>query len=121
MYCEDTDLCYRLRQAGKALAYVSEAVAIYYHGVSSEGSLRPRMIFAHNSSRYQFFQKHGGLSQALACWCILIAGGILRAVIWTFASIIVGIAKRNLVSRAMGYWNVLFSTLGLPFARSGAR
>lgn len=117
MYCEDTDLCYRLvlHQPGNVLVHVGDAVAVHYHGLSSEGALRPKMILAHNQSRYLFFKLHHGQCEAVACWAVLLVGGVLRALIWTVATIVT--LRRTAFSKAAGYWDVLGVTLLLPFLR----
>ncbi len=53
MYLEDTDLCWRLRQAGWDVAYEPSAVVVHAQGVST--SRRPyRMLLEHHRSAWRF-------------------------------------------------------------------
>jgi N-acetylglucosaminyl-diphospho-decaprenol L-rhamnosyltransferase len=53
MYAEDTDLCWRARQAGWGVAYVPEAAVTHAQGIST--ARRPyRMLVAHHRSVLRF-------------------------------------------------------------------
>ncbi len=87
MYAEDTDLCKRIRDKGLAVAYVAGAKITHVHGQSSVGSLRPKMIFEHNRSRIYYFLKHDGPAVAGAARGWMVAGALLRAVLWFGAAL----------------------------------
>mgnify|MGYP005853165105 CR=1 FL=1 len=58
-YTEETDWCYRIRQAGWLVMYQPEAVVVHHGGGSSGGvSLQRRRLLY--GSKQQFFEKHYG-------------------------------------------------------------
>jgi N-acetylglucosaminyl-diphospho-decaprenol L-rhamnosyltransferase len=57
LYCEDVDLCRRLRQAGLDIRYIPEAVAIHEGGGSAP---RPSLLPVLAASRVRYAQKHHG-------------------------------------------------------------
>ena len=66
MYAEDTDLCWRARQAGWGVAYVPGAVVTHVQGIST--ARRPyRMLVAHHRSvlRFAIRTERGGRRLAL--------------------------------------------------------
>ena len=65
MYFEDTDLCWRMWEAGYKVIYYPEAVMVHYHRrASADGSifkqLRSPLTWRHIESAYKFFRKHAG-------------------------------------------------------------
>jgi GT2 family glycosyltransferase len=67
VYGEETDFCYRARQAGWQCAYVPAGRILHYGGQSAERA-RPQMTLQLRSSILLFFRKHRGrAAYALAC------------------------------------------------------
>lgn len=65
MYFEDTDLCWRIRQAGWSIAYEPAAVVSHVQGVSTKG-VAYRMLTAHHRSAVRYnFTTARGLQRAL--------------------------------------------------------
>lgn len=62
MYCEDMDLCRRVRDLGYDVRYTPEAVAVHTGGRSAPGS-ETLPILA--QSRILYMRKHGGLARTL--------------------------------------------------------
>jgi N-acetylglucosaminyl-diphospho-decaprenol L-rhamnosyltransferase len=78
MYCEDTDLCRRLWEAGLKLTYVPEAVARHTGGASTERrSMPPTLV----DSRIRYARKHGGDVVAVVERVGLAIEALLRLVI----------------------------------------
>ncbi len=77
LYCEDTDLCYRLRQAGGKIAYVHDAVFIHHLGASG-APRRAEMVILYNRGKERFFRKFHGGAQAIACYWLNQGGALLR-------------------------------------------
>jgi GT2 family glycosyltransferase len=96
MYCEDTDLSRRIRNAGFKITYLPEARAIHGHGKSSEGTLRPRMIFEHNKSRCYYLEKFAGRGSARAARQMMLAGALVRFFFWA----ILGLARPSARTKA---------------------
>lgn len=77
LYCEDTDLCYRLRQAGGKLYYVHDAVFVHHLGASGE-SQRAEMVILYNRGKERFFRKFHGVLSAWLCFLLNQLGALLR-------------------------------------------
>ncbi len=56
MYFEESDLCYRIKKAGKNILYYPKAKVIHLGGRSSNDKLWIRKVF--EESRYKFFKKY---------------------------------------------------------------
>lgn len=63
LYFEEFDLCYRVKQLGWGLAIDSTAPLVHIWKASTPDTQEIKNIFA--SSRFYYFKKHFGLSQAL--------------------------------------------------------
>ena len=108
MYCEDTDLCKRIRNDGLACVYVHDAPAVHGHGKSSAGALRPRMVLAHNESRVVYLRKHGAPGDSDRAKRIMLAGSALRLALWSVAGMVVG--RGDWRDKGRGYVDVLRGT-----------
>jgi N-acetylglucosaminyl-diphospho-decaprenol L-rhamnosyltransferase len=111
MYCEDTDLCRRIRDKGSECVYLHDAPAIHGHGASSTGPVRSRMVLAHNESRYHYFNVHSGRRAALEARSVMCAGARLRIALWSVAGIL--FRRADWRAKARGYRDVLRGTLAL--------
>lgn len=80
MYCEDIDLCYRIREAGYQNVYFPKATLIHYKGESTRKStLKYVRIF--NEALATFVRKHYGQGRARMFLLFIQVGIILRAVL----------------------------------------
>ncbi len=77
LYCEDTDLCYRLRRAGGKLYYVHDAIFVHHLGASGEGQ-RAEMVIYYNRGKERFFRKFHGALPAALCFLLNQFGALLR-------------------------------------------
>jgi len=77
MFCEDTDLCYRMKQAGWKCYYVPEACAYHKIGGSTNQAVA-RMIVAWHKSMYRFYCKHYRHQFSWAARALAVAGIGLR-------------------------------------------
>ncbi len=76
LYCEDTDLCLRLRQHGRIL-YVPDAG--FEHDLGSSSRREPwRGIARYNAGKELYFRIHCGILQSYACAALNRLGAILR-------------------------------------------
>jgi len=108
MYCEDTDLCKRVRDAGLSCDYLHTAPATHGHGKSSQGALRPRMVFEHNRSRIIYLRKFAGDREAKRAQAIMLLGSRLRILIWTVAGVLT--MRRSWTEKGLSYKEVLAAT-----------
>ncbi|HUX87696.1 MAG TPA: glycosyltransferase family 2 protein [Chloroflexota bacterium] len=90
MYTEETDWCYRLRQAGWATAYLPEAKAYHYAGGSARRVPEVKRAQLYHSKRL-FFQKHYGSALARCFSALVRSTSVLKLVPW----FIYGIASRS--------------------------
>lgn len=81
IYAEETDWCYRIRQAGWNVYYVPD-VSIYHYQGQATSQARPRRRFRINRSALLFFRKHYGRLRTLALRLLLLATSLGRLLIW---------------------------------------
>jgi N-acetylglucosaminyl-diphospho-decaprenol L-rhamnosyltransferase len=80
LYCEDTDLCYRVRQAGGRIYYVHDAVFVHHLGASGEPQ-RAQMVIYYNRGKERYFRKFHGAWQARVCRWLNKGGALLRVLL----------------------------------------
>ena len=94
LYCEDTDLCYRLRKHGK-IVYEPEAVFTHELGSSSSGIGRWKSVARYNRGKELYFQIHHGSFASGVCLFLDRLGALLRLLIWLVPSLLtLGLVKR---------------------------
>jgi len=76
MYLEDTDLCYRLRQAGYRNYYVPGAGGVHFWGYSTRRYPFRRILW-HHRSVWRYFVRHGNSLPTLAALAPVLAGNCL--------------------------------------------
>ncbi len=77
MFCEDTDLCYRLRRAGWKVYYVPQARAYHKRGASTNQAVA-RMTLAWHRSMLRFYRKHYRSHYSLPARFLAVTGICLR-------------------------------------------
>ena len=112
LYCEDTELCYRLRRHGKIL-YVPEARFTHELG-SSSASDRWVAIARYNRGKEMYFRIHFGPFYRSVCWGLDRMGAALRLVIWTFATAVTLGRQPRFVAQVRTFWKVLTAPLRGP-------
>lgn len=83
LYCEDTELCYRLRQEGKIL-YAPEFIFEHALGQSSSDR-RWWSVAMYNSGKELYFRKHHGRISEGICWLFNRLGALFRMLLWSIA------------------------------------
>ena len=102
LYCEDTELCHRLRMLGKIL-YVN---APFDHALgASTATKRGWAIAMYNRGKELYFRKHGSWLKAATCLLINRFGGFLR--------LVGALAKRDFAKVRM-FDEVVFGPIGGP-------
>ena len=76
LYCEDTEICHRLRERGEIL-YVHDAVFRHALGASGRAS-RAEMVSLYNRGKELYFLIHRGRMAAIACRLLATMGALLR-------------------------------------------
>ncbi len=87
LYCEDTDLCKRLRRHGKIL-YVPEAEFTHELGSSSVGISRWLSVARYNRGKELYFSIHQGSFASGLCWVLNRWGAFLRLLIYSLLSVV---------------------------------
>jgi GT2 family glycosyltransferase len=85
LYCEDTELCYRLRKHGKIL-YVPRAP--FYHELGASTKNRWRAIAFYNRGKELYFAIHSGRAKATLCFILNRKGALLRLIAWSIACLL---------------------------------
>jgi len=61
LYCEDIDLCLRVKKGGWTTCYVPNATVVHHHLAKSDSNLFCRASFLHTKSMLHFIRKHYGI------------------------------------------------------------
>jgi N-acetylglucosaminyl-diphospho-decaprenol L-rhamnosyltransferase len=85
LYCEDTDLCRRLRQHGRIL-YAPQAEFVHELGSSTQD--RWIAIVRYNWGKELYFRIHHGLWKASMCFILNRFGALLRLVAWLIPAVL---------------------------------
>ena len=78
LYCEDTELCFRLEKHGK-IVYVRDAEVLHELGSSSADS-RWKAVARYNLGKELYFWIHGGKYAASACYVLDRSGAFIRLI-----------------------------------------
>lgn len=103
LYCEDTDLCLRLRSHGR-IVYVKNASFVHDLGSSSEGD-PVRGVVNYNRSKELYFSIHHGAAAAFLCRLMDKAGALLRWGYWSARALAGGGSRAKAI--AGGFWRVV--------------
>lgn len=93
-YGEETDWCRRYAKAGWALVF-APIPEITHFGNGSAAKLNHRRDVLMTEGTTRLHKKHGGYFAALACFVMLIAHNVSRAIFWSIASVVKGSQARE--------------------------
>ena len=109
MYSEETDWCYRIKQAGWRVVYHPASMIIHHEGQSSKQVSARRMLLF-NTSKVRYFAKHYGQTTA-----IVVRSGLLLQFIWQLgleaSKWLLGNQRPLRRERLLAYWAVIRSGL----------
>ncbi|HEV3278630.1 MAG TPA: glycosyltransferase family 2 protein [Terriglobia bacterium] len=80
LWFEDTDLCYRIKEAGWGLFYLEEARVIHYGTATTSGLAFSRRVSLYTKSLTRYFAKHSGFLTCLLLRLILFLTIALKTV-----------------------------------------
>ena len=104
LYCEDTELCLRLRQHGRIL-YVASVTCFHALGASSSQD-RWRSVARYNFGKELYFAIHHGRLASSVCFVFNRMGATLRLLIWGFSTLVtLGTVARLRVQAGL-FWRV---------------
>lgn len=117
LYCEDTELCRRLKAHGR-IVYVPKSTFVHHLGKST--SSRWQSVARYNRGKELYFALHEGLIPAAICWLLNRTGALLRLLIWTVPTLLtLGLVRRFRHQTGL-FLRVLFSPIyGPPNPRIG--
>lgn len=113
LYCEDTDLCYRLRRAGGKIYYVHDAIFVHHLGASGDKK-RAEMVVFYNRGKERFFRKFHGIVPAWLCFLMNQAGACLRWMIGVGLTVITFGRCPQYRRYAGMFWHVFWRRAPLP-------
>lgn len=109
LYCEDTELCRRLRDHGKIL-YVPAAVFVHELGASSNAR-RWQSVARYNRGKELYFSIHHGPTARLVCLVLNRFGALLRLTVWTLATLLTLGCVGRVREKVALFWRVLFAPI----------
>ena len=87
MYTEETDWCYRMRQAGWSVGYVPKAKVLHWGGQSASAAPERKRSQVY-LSKWRFFQKHHGRLTAAAFRLAIQVASAAKLLAWSAAALI---------------------------------
>lgn len=102
IYCEEPDLCLRIKQAGWRVVHLPQMTILHHAG---KGGVQPRLIAQDAFARRQYARKHFGFVRRCAYLLALIVRHLLRG-----AAARAGGSER--ATRRTGAWRALRALLG---------
>lgn len=110
LYCEDTDLCFRINHSKGEIYYVPAAKFQHALGKSSEHR-RWLAVRYYNRGKELFFRIHYGTSAAIICFLLNRLGSLLRLTAWGILCLLTLGLNSKFRSKASLWAFVLFSRL----------
>jgi N-acetylglucosaminyl-diphospho-decaprenol L-rhamnosyltransferase len=110
MYFEETDWCYRMKQAGGEVWYVPDARVIHYGG-GVVGHYDERRLVHFYSGLTMFYRKHHSYGEQAIVSTIVAFRAMLRWAIWSTIGLIRPGLRDRARSSARGYRRVLSEVL----------
>ncbi len=112
LYCEDTELCKRLRNEGRIL-YVPEAEVTHALGSSSDAS-RWKAVAFYNRGKELYFKIHHGPVASFVCWWLNRTGALIRLIVWLLASVATFGRRDAFKQRTLLFLAVLLAPINGP-------
>jgi N-acetylglucosaminyl-diphospho-decaprenol L-rhamnosyltransferase len=118
LYREETDLCRRVRSAGRPVRHLAGAVAVHEGDAASPGAILPVAVRAAAvESHYRYIAKHGGRVLAALLWLV----GGLGSVVWALTGPDRTAAAASLRSHRRAWRAVITPGCGGPIGRGAGR
>jgi hypothetical protein len=106
MYFEETDWCYRMKQAGGEVHYSPVGKVIHYGGDAFAHFDERRLVYYHRSL-LRFFRKHYTPKQTIGLRPILALRSTIRLLLWLCVALTGRSRRAKALSCARGYWKIL--------------
>ncbi|MER3413395.1 MAG: hypothetical protein C4341_03990 [Armatimonadota bacterium] len=115
LYCEDTELCRRLRDAGGKILFVPAAEFVHALGMSSESSRWRAVAFYNRGKELYFAIHHGGLAGVMA-FAMDRLGALLRMMVWLALCVVIPWRLRKSAAKVLLFARVLVAPTD-PYTR----
>lgn len=102
MYFEETDLCYRIKQAGFRIVYLPDAVITHFGG-GEEGHFTERRLLHYHRSLLKFFGKHHTAAGTTVLRAVLIIRSVIRIIAWSLTYMVRPAVRSKAPSIITGY------------------
>ena len=106
MYFEETDWCFRMRQEGGEIHHAPVGTVVH-SGAGAFGHFDALRLKHYHRSLLRFFRKHYSFGARAALRPILFARSLIRIAMWSVISVARPAGRRQALSIAWGYVNVL--------------
>ena len=117
MYGDETDLQYRLKQAGWRIYYLPDVDTVHLGGMSGHSSSRRRLIYR---GHMLFFEKHRGRFQTAVLRLLFATTSAAKLCVWTLVGLMPGRRKAS-QREIQGHAAVLRLCAGGHTARTSAQ
>jgi GT2 family glycosyltransferase len=112
MYFEETDWCYRMKQAGGNVYYTPDGEVIHFGG-GTVAHYDERRLLHYHRSLLLFYRKHSTAIAGILLRAVLLVRSALRMVVWGGIVVSRPALRAKAVSSARGYAKVLPLLLGV--------
>ncbi len=106
MYFEETDLCFRMKQAGWKIWFLPAASVVHFGGDETAHYDEWRIVHYHNSL-FQFYSKHYSYQARVMLRCILFLRSVIRIVVWSSVAAVRPSLRNSALSTMKGYLKTL--------------
>jgi GT2 family glycosyltransferase len=112
MYFEETDWCYRMKQAGGEVWYCPSG-SIVHLGGGEFGHYDERRLIHFHHSLLTFYQKHHSRTEGIALRGILFLRVLIRLVVWLAVAAVMPRRHASAWSSVRGYARTLGLLVGM--------
>ena len=106
MYFEETDWCFRMKQAGGSVLLCPDAAVIHYGGEESSHYGERRLVSYHRGLLL-FYLKHHSLADAILLRAVLLLRSLLRIGVWLGIAVVRPGQRSHAISSVKGYARAL--------------
>lgn len=106
LYCDDIDICYRIKKAGWKIFYIPYAEIIHYGGRSTSQAMVKTLYESYKANDY-FFTKHNSRVFLVITRLFVFIGSFLRLWVWIFITIFISAKRHEAKNRIQVYSKVL--------------
>jgi N-acetylglucosaminyl-diphospho-decaprenol L-rhamnosyltransferase len=111
LYCEDTELCHRLRRHGRIVWVPS---AVFRHELGASSTARWEAVARYNRGKELFFAIHHGRLASFACFLLNRLGAVLRVLVWGGASLVTLFLVQRFWAKCWMFVRVMFAPVAGP-------